>query len=121
MSSNYSEDSTHAVIKYGLSRFLPMRIILKKTDEGYEGYCEDSFSMSFYKQRVRIWWSGTAYSMLGEHTLDGIKDATHHLKDGEMMFDPLSDDCPVEIDWERWRNAERKFDSRNAHFREKTK
>mgnify|MGYP001769689429 CR=1 FL=1 len=106
-----------------LIRFMPMRIILRKNESGkIEGLCEESFSMGLYEHSVRIWWSGTAYSNLGTtHTIDGVADATCNAKDGDIIIDPLSEDCPVEIDWARWLSTTSKFSRRNAQFKVKEK
>jgi hypothetical protein len=119
-----TEESTATVLKYNLSRLLPLRVVLKKVQiskpdntiiETWNGLCENSFSMGWMESRVRVWWSGKAYSMLGEHYINGIDDAKHNCRDsGEIIFDPLSDDCPIEIDWEMWTKAKTKFDQRNA-------
>ncbi len=101
----------------GLARFLPMRIVLRKLDDGtYHGLCEDSFSMSTEPGIARIWWSGKAYSMIGEHTINGIDDANRNSKEGDIIVDPLSDDCPVQINWDRWLSATTKYGKRNASF-----
>lgn len=117
---NTQEDKTFAVLKHDLSRYLPLRIVLRAKDDGtLEGLCEDSFSMSMSDKFVRIWWSGKAYSILGEHIINGIDDAKHNMKDGDMIFDPLSDECPVEVDWKRWKEATTKYYKRNAPFKMK--
>ena len=112
------EDKTFNVLKHNLSHLLPIRIVLRKYEDGeLTGLCEDSFSMSTTKHHVRIWWSGKAYSFLGEHLIDGIKDAEHNAKPGDLILDPLSEDCPVEIDWAKWRAATEKYGKRNAPFK----
>ena len=112
-----TEDITFNVLKHDLARYLPIRIVLRKNSDGIlEGLCEDSFSMSFSGNCVRIWWSGKAYSVIGEHILNGIEDAEHNAKDGDLILDPLSDDCPVIIDWDRWIKASDKYGKRNAYF-----
>jgi len=101
-----------------LIRFLPIRIVMRKSQEGkLEGLCEESFSMGVYEHNVRIWWSGQAYSMLGEHKINGIDDAKYNAKEGDFVLDPLAEDCPVEIDWARWLSATSKFGRRNAQFK----
>jgi hypothetical protein len=114
------EDKTFAILKHDLSRYLPLRIILRKTDDGkFQGLCEDSFSMSISDYNVRVWWSGKAYSILGEHLINGIDDANHNAKEGDLILDPLADDCPVEINWEKWKSATTKYSKRNALFKMK--
>ncbi|HET8688788.1 MAG TPA: hypothetical protein VFM18_19395 [Methanosarcina sp.] len=106
------------ILKYpDLAKYTPMRIILKKDDEGnYQGYCEESFSMGWYKDRVQIHWSGKAYSNFGTtHDLDATKVTTP--SEGCEILDPLADDCPIEIDWGRWLTATSKFERRNAKFK----
>lgn len=111
------ETKTFNVLKYGLSRYLPIRIILRKVDNGeLHGLCEDSFSIGTSGSFVRIWWSGKAYSILGEHNVSGIDDAKDNAKQGDLILDPLSDDCPVEIDWDRWLKSTTKYYKRNAPF-----
>lgn len=112
------EAKTFEVLKHDIAKYFPIRVVLRKTNDGkLQGLCEDSFSMSCVDNRVRIWWSGKAYSMLGEHILNGIADATHNMREGDILVDPLSEDCPITIDWERWTNATSKYDKRNAHFK----
>lgn len=111
------EDKTFTVLKYNLSRYLPIRIVLRKgEDSKLQGLCEDSFGMSMSNYNVRIWWSGKAYSILGEHNINGIEDAGHNAKEGDIILDPLLDDCPVEVNWEKWTTATTKYDKRNALF-----
>lgn len=113
-----TEDKTFAVLKHDLSRYLPVRIVVSKSEDGkITGLCEDSFSMSTSPTHVRIWWSGKAYSFLGEHNLNGIKDAEYNRKGNDLILDPLSDDCPVEIDWAKWQSATTKYGKRNAPFK----
>lgn len=103
-----------------LQRFLPIRVVLRKQEDGtLLGLVENSFSMDVSKADVRIWWSGRAYSMLGEHKLSGIEDAEHNAKPGDLVVDPLSDDCPITIDWDRWLAAAGKYEQRNARFKMK--
>jgi hypothetical protein len=116
---NTSKEALFDILKYpAISRLAPLRIILKKDDDGnYLGYCENSFSMSWEKDRIQIHWSGTAYSNLGTtHTLDATEITGPEGVDCECL-DPLSDSCPIEIDWESWANAKTKYDKRNARFK----
>ena len=49
-----------------LEKFRPIRIILKDGPDGkLLGITEESFSMGTSRERVCIFWSGKAYSMLG--------------------------------------------------------
>lgn len=105
-----------------LQKFAPLRIILTKNCT--HGYCEESFSMSESPDRVRVWWSGKAYSVLGEHYVDGISDAKYNAKDylDRLIFDPLDNLCPVEIDWVQWlfdMHTCNKYGARNAKFSKK--
>lgn len=112
------EHGTFDVLKHDLSRFLPIRIVLRKAPDGtLRGLCEESFSMSVNDNRVRIWWSGKAYSMLGEHDINGVEDAAHNAAAGDIILDPLEGDCPVEVDWGRWRIDTSKYGQRNAQFK----
>ncbi len=100
-----------------LKRFQPLRIILRQTDSVWEGCTEESFCMAWSKERANVWWSGKAFSMLGEHMLDATKDAEHNQKKlGGYVFDPTDPLCPVQINWPKWLAANNKFDARNALF-----
>ena len=47
------EEKTFAVLKHGLSKYLPIRIVLRKNEDGkLQGLCEDSFSMRDRKSNV---------------------------------------------------------------------
>jgi len=115
------ENNIFNILKYNLSNLLPLRVVLRKVDDKFQGLCEDSFSMSYSDNSVYIWWSGKAYSIIGEHLISGIDDAQHNSKPGDIIFDPLSDECPIEIDWEKWINAENKYSKRNVPFKMKEK
>lgn len=101
-----------------LVKYLPIRIVLRKSEDGtLKGLVEHSFAMDVATGGVRIWWSGKAYSMLGEHHINGIDDAKYNAKAGDLIIDPLTEDCPVEIDWESWLTATDKYNQRNARFK----
>lgn len=100
-----------------LVRYLPIRIVLRKTEDKLQGLVENSFSMDMSDTHVSIFWSGKAYSMLGQHNLNGIKDAEHNAKEGDLILDPFAEDCPVEINWDKWLNATTKYGKRNAPFK----
>jgi hypothetical protein len=103
-----------------LVRFLPIRIVLRKKEDGkLQGLVENSFSMDMSDTHASIFWSGKAYSMLGEHNLDGIKNAEHNANPGDLILDPLAEDCPVTIDWDKWLTATAKYYQRNAPFKMK--
>lgn len=111
------EEATFEVLKHDLSRFLPIRIVLRKGDTGeLEGLCEESFSMNLSNTHVRIWWSGKAYSLLGEHIINGEEDAQHNASPGDLIINPLSADCPIDINWDIWKKATNKYGKRNAPF-----
>ena len=95
-------------------------VLYVNPDATIAGLIEHSFSMGWSNDRVNIFWSGKAYSMLGEHMLDGKKDATSNCtRKGAFVVDLLSEDCPIEIDWLAWFNANSKFFKRNAPFKMK--
>jgi hypothetical protein len=116
-----SED--YAQLREKLAGYAPMRIILREKAPGvYEGLTEETFYMEMSDTHVLVWWSGPAYSILGETKLNGIEDAEGYRvrdpeKDTLLVVDPLADDCPVEIDWLRWVQATSKYAKRNAPFR----
>jgi hypothetical protein len=101
-----------------LERYLPIRVVLSLGDDGRVlGLTEESFSMGREPDRVNLFWSGKAYSILGEHQLDGVKWAADNAKKpGDLVFDPLAEDSPIEVDWERWLASTSKYDKRNARF-----
>lgn len=111
-------------------KHLPLRVLLRKTEDGqYEGEVEHSFSIHWHNDCVRIYWSGTAYSILGTTQLDAAKDAAANAarKDDPLsiiVVDPLSTNCPVEVDIVTWTKAfmsprANKFDKRNAPMKQK--
>ena len=108
-----------------LERYLPIRVVVRRHADGaIEGLTEESWNLNWSANRVNIFWSGKAYSILGETTLDGVADAKHNCKASrpdlftpeELVIDPLTQDSPIAIDWVRWLNASHKYDKRNAHF-----
>jgi hypothetical protein len=111
-------DATVTVLKHDITRFLPIRVILREHEGKIEGYVEHSFSMDWSEKQVLIYWSGKAYSMLGEHQLDAIQwSKDNNVAAGGTIYDPLTEDCPIEIDWDKWLSATNKFDKRNAPFK----
>jgi hypothetical protein len=114
-----SDEKTFNVLKYGLHRYLPIRIVIRNNNGIIEGLVEESISMVWSTTNVNIFWSGKAYSILGEHQLDGIADAMHNAGAGDLVIDPLEEDSPIEIDWERWLKATTKYSKRNAPFKVK--
>lgn len=107
------------IIPAYLERYKPIRIVMCESPDGLEGLIENSFSMNYHKNRVNIFWSGKAYSMLGEHEINGIEWAEHNAKKTDYIFDPLDPMCPVTVDWAAWLSASSKFYKRNAPFSKK--
>ena len=103
-------------IKEQLERFLPMRVVIRKTSLGYEGRTEESWNMAWSQKYVQIYWSGKAYSMLGEHDMNGVEWAEGNTGGDGILFDPLNDECPINVNWEKWLTATSKYDKRNAPF-----
>lgn len=105
-----------------LARFLPIRLVFRRDAEGrLLGLTEESWNMNRSRERVRVWWSGKAYSIFGEHTINGVDDSLYNCKYGDFVVDPLAEDSPVEVNWQYWLTAmtageRRKYDSRNAPF-----
>ncbi len=111
-----------AELQLKLQRFLPIRVVVRINNEEIEGKIEHSFSMDWSKNLVNIFWSGKAYSILGEHELNGPDWASKNVNEfnpNEFVIDPLGEDSPIEIDWERWLLATSKFSKRNADFKVK--
>lgn len=110
---------------------LPLRVILQEKDGAYEGEVEHSFSLSWSHNLVNIYWSGKAYSNLGStHQLDAIRNSASNLKRyaGQpiAVYDPLSPDCPVDVDLVIWVNhfydpRASKFQKRNAPMKQRDK
>ena len=111
-------DITHDILKYDLGRFMPIRCVIKRDKDNHiYGLTEESFNMNWEKSRINIFWSGKAYSIIGEHIIDGIDSAQHNASSmGGEVIDPLSPDSPILIDWNKWRSATSKYDKRNAFF-----
>lgn len=111
-------------------KHLPLRILLRRASDGqYEGEVEHSFCLSWERNKVGISWSGTAHSLLGAHQLDAVKNAEGNAarKDDPSLVivcDPLSTNCPVEVDIVTWTKAflspkANKFDKRNAPMKQR--
>lgn len=106
-----------------IEEFRPMRIVIRPTDDGkYEGLIENSFDMGWSRERVCIFWSGKAYSILGEHQINGVEWAQQNCNTarGELMFDPEDPACPVDVNLKYWHESwarRGKFDQRNGPFK----
>lgn len=104
-----------------LKPYLPIRVVLCIENDQIHGLTELSFAMGTDLKRVNVFWSGKAYSILGEHELDGVSWATENWKPGRAVIDPLAPDSPVDVDWAAWLDAvttpgAHKFNKRNAPF-----
>jgi hypothetical protein len=103
-----------------LESFKPIRVIVRVRANQVEAMVEHSWSMDWGVHHVSIFRSGKAYSMLGEHDLDGIKDAkanNRSIASNQFIVDPFEEGSPIEIDWSTWIKATDKFGSRNAPYR----
>lgn len=110
---------------------------LCKGENAYKGLVEESFAMNWSDKAVRFWWSGTAYSIIGTHELNGFEDAesqrqhyqSKYPEDTFVVFDIRDPNLPIVIDWEQWlANGERsesdrrrwsKYVDRNPSFKMK--
>ena len=118
---------------------LPGYIVLgrKKGSNAYQGVVEHSFTMGLSEDHVRFWWTfdkATMNILPGTIDVDGFKDAClscsefakNHPDMEFEVFDAHSDDLPVIIDWDQWREDEQpaktfsgvknKFGARNPRF-----
>lgn len=118
-----------------LQRFRPMYVVLGRApeDNAWRGRVENSFSMDWSEDRVRLWWSGVAYSFLGEHQISGLEDAKANCPGigsgvikqhgwDYLVVDLEDPDCPVEVDFEEWlldmkQGVRRKYENRNPRFK----
>lgn len=105
-----------SIVDVYLERFKPIRIVMREEGNKLKGLTELSFAMDLDEKRVSIFWSGKAYSLLGEHLLDAKETAKHNARPGDFIFDPLDPMCPAQIDWVTWLSATDKFGKRNAPF-----
>ena len=97
------------------------------------GYVEDSFGMSWNKNRVRVWVDNGHYADLVTSLMQDVKDTNRKNKQGGKFFlvRLTSENSPVIIEWGRWHKACRgklftsgrshKYEVRNAGFKEKEK
>jgi hypothetical protein len=116
-----------------LARISPLRIVMGKVKDGNAlscGVVERSFSMDLDFDRVGVWWSGTASTIIGNVTIDAVEDADHHHAyftrhhpDFEfVILDPLAEDCPIEVDITQWLadlriGQRKKYEARNATWK----
>ena len=115
-----------------IKRLSPLWVVLRQApgENGWHGLVENSFTMEWNSDRVCIFWTGIAYSILGEHCINGQDSAREQVEyytkkhpDCKIQaFDAQSPECPIEIDWDYWweamqAGARRKYDSRNAKFK----
>lgn len=101
-------------------------IARKKGQNSWAGRVEKSFCMGWSLERVRLFWSGKAYSFLGEHTLCGKYDAENNIPENKNskweyhVFDVEDEECPIDIDFDQWvldiSTVSDKFNMRNAKF-----
>lgn len=102
-----------------LAKYLPIRMVVRLHENTIEGKIELSFSMGWNADRANVFWSGRSYSVLGEHDSDAVKWAGQNINKydaNEVMIDPLSEDSPIEVDWQSWLSASDKYNKRNAKF-----
>lgn len=98
----------------------PMFAVLCVNSDGtLSGKVEHSFSMGKSLNRLNVFWSGTGYSFLGTHKIDGKSWAAQNCdkSKGWFVVELNTEDCPVEVDWVSWLTADNKFARRNALFK----
>lgn len=94
----------------------PYRIILRKEKGVWQAVTEESFCMGTSDAFANVWWSGQAHSFLGKMKVCAQTDALSHVREGDVLYDPMDPMCPVNINWEAWVIAESKYFMRNAPF-----
>jgi hypothetical protein len=114
-----------------LERMSPLRIVMGRNKDRSNNYShgviENSWTMDLSTERVSVWWTGTANTIIGKITIDAQEDAEDQLayfrrKHPDMEFeilDPRAEDCPICIDIPTWLadnriGQSRKFQARNA-------
>ena len=77
-----------ADLRARVERLMPLRVVIRQYPSGAtEALTEESWSMNWSDHRALVFWSGKAYSLLGEHLLDGVADAQAHCNDGQKDHD----------------------------------
>ena len=119
----------------------PGYIVLARYGDSYMGIIERSWSMDLSFDRALFFWSSdhATSNFGGNFKIDGLVDATHHCKEFSKkhsdldfkIYDVHSEDLPVELDWDEWREAckpantfsgvKDKFKARNVKFKLKEK
>lgn len=91
----------------------------------WRGYVENSFDMGWEEDSVYVYWSGPYY--WGNKAI-GVWDGEKNAKDAAKeiakanpdwtveVFDLNADNCPVEINLDRYLRATNKYEMRNAKF-----
>ena len=85
---------------------------------------EHSFSMDASKTHAQLYWTGTAYTIVGEIEIDGKAHAEEQLRNFNRsrpgwnfrVFHIEDEDCPIVLDLEAQRRATSKFGRRNVPF-----
>ena len=112
-----------------LSRLLPIRCLIARTHGANrpKALVELSFNMDWSDRWALVFWSGTAYSILGEMKLNAETEVASQLNyymnkhpDWEFtVVDPLAEDSPIKIEVDTWLKAQssgNKFRARNAPY-----
>lgn len=85
---------------------------------------EHSFAMDASKTHAQLYWSGTAYTIIGEIEIDGKVHAEEQVKAFNRSrpgwnfraYHIEDEDCPIVLDLETHRVATSKFGRRNPSF-----
>jgi len=124
-------DSEELVQQIAYRSQLPAWVVLvRQTPDGpWLGYVENSFSMSYETNYVRVWPTFTGIDNIvgAKHHVDGHKDATRHADEIAKnrpdwivgWWGREDPDCPVEVDWNAWHRGTGKYAFRNAPMKAK--
>ncbi len=113
-----------ADLRARVERLMPLRVVIRQYPSGAtEALTEESWSMNWSDHRALVFWSGKAYSLLGEHLLDGVADAQAHCNASvndacapkEILVDPCAEDSPIRIDKRILRNDQRELGEGEAN------